>query len=1058
MWIRQLEIEGFGTWSQESFRLGPGLNVFLGPNEAGKSTLLNFIRAILFGFERRGQASRYEPVSGDTHGGRILLETELGNFVVERLGGTGAPSSGRVTIIDAAGNRFGEELLSNLLGGVSRELFYSVFAFGLGELEQLDSLNRADVNGVIFSAGIDTPVPIVEVERTLQAAADELFRTRASKPVINQGLVQLEELYQEIQDLSNQPAAYRSLVTERARLRKEIDIDAAQRKKLLSDLAWVQTLVGAWDTWQELCQVQAELDELPVVENFPVQGEARLEELSQLLEEQTTNLESQATLLAANEARLANLSQGRCLAKHRSEVIDLIERRSAHLQNADRYKAQVGVVAQCKKAVEQRLTVLGSGWTVEKVEAVQGGLEIKEAIRSMQRELKELELSLRDSNGQLQQAEAKVQEAAEQVANLKERIKSIEAEIASLNPGYHSYETRRQAFDYFSSAREQIRTLETKLDHLKASIEDLNRQLQALQTKGNFAWQPLQRLLHVAGVGMAVVIAAVVFGLLGYGNLALPFGMVGGTLVIGGLGMRSFLKNQVRIQAETAQADGREIEKQLRMRTTDYQSTLQALKEWREKAAEAALICFGHSAPKEEEIIACREALDTEKDLRTTWQTLQSQLQEAEKRLKTAEDNKKLVQAQLAEAEENWTQALRNWKAWLQEHGLETNLTPDGALDVIDGVMSAVEAIRKFQEEETAQRNLEKQLAAYCERVNRLRELCGEEPVTYDLAPVVVLDFKSILEEYDKLCEKVQQQRETVATLREQVEVTEKKLSDLLQAAGATDAEEFRRLGAVYKRRQELQQRLRDLKVDLTSRSAERGFEAICSDLSQTNAAMLNERLKLLDEQVAALEGALAQKQVRIGEINQEIANLEQDQRRSAQQFAYDTLQEEMNEAAKRWATLVIAKELITLTRQRYEKTRQPDVLRQASEYFAKMTSGRYRRVFTPFGEQVIRVEAANHSYLTVDQLSRGTVEQLYLAMRFALIREFAKRSVVLPVIMDDILVNFDPVRLEQTAAVIRELAEEHQVLFFSCHPHVAAALQGSSQQGTVIELGSYVA
>ena len=51
MKLLALEIEGYGVWSGLKFqRMSEGLNVVYGPNEAGKSTLLHFIRSSLYGF------------------------------------------------------------------------------------------------------------------------------------------------------------------------------------------------------------------------------------------------------------------------------------------------------------------------------------------------------------------------------------------------------------------------------------------------------------------------------------------------------------------------------------------------------------------------------------------------------------------------------------------------------------------------------------------------------------------------------------------------------------------------------------------------------------------------------------------------------------------------------------------------------------------------------------------------------------------------------------------------------------------------------------------------
>ena len=68
-------------------------------------------------------------------------------------------------------------------------------------------------------------------------------------------------------------------------------------------------------------------------------------------------------------------------------------------------------------------------------------------------------------------------------------------------------------------------------------------------------------------------------------------------------------------------------------------------------------------------------------------------------------------------------------------------------------------------------------------------------------------------------------------------------------------------------------------------------------------------------------------------------------------------------------------------------------------------------------------------------QLSRGTAEQLYLSLRFGFVREFVGRSEPLPLVFDDILVNFDPARARAPAAAIRDLSESLQIFLFTCHP-----------------------
>ena len=69
--------------------------------------------------------------------------------------------------------------------------------------------------------------------------------------------------------------------------------------------------------------------------------------------------------------------------------------------------------------------------------------------------------------------------------------------------------------------------------------------------------------------------------------------------------------------------------------------------------------------------------------------------------------------------------------------------------------------------------------------------------------------------------------------------------------------------------------------------------------------------------------------------------------------------------------------------------------------------------------------------------LSTGTREQLYLAIRLAFVMHYCRDSEPLPLVMDDVLVNFDDRRARQTLDVLIERSREVQILFLTCHRHV---------------------
>jgi hypothetical protein len=106
-------------------------------------------------------------------------------------------------------------------------------------------------------------------------------------------------------------------------------------------------------------------------------------------------------------------------------------------------------------------------------------------------------------------------------------------------------------------------------------------------------------------------------------------------------------------------------------------------------------------------------------------------------------------------------------------------------------------------------------------------------------------------------------------------------------------------------------------------------------------------------------------------------------------------------------------------------------------------TQGRYRRVWTPLSDNVLLVDDGDGKPHGVEVLSRGSREQLFLCLRMALVGSYARRGIALPMVLDDVLVNFDTHRAKSAVEVLRDFATAgHQLLVFTCHEHIAAMFQ----------------
>ncbi|HWT04487.1 MAG TPA: AAA family ATPase, partial [Xanthomonadales bacterium] len=78
MRLRSLHVDGFGRLADRDFAFGPGLNVVVGRNEAGKSTLAAALVASLYGF-KRGEKDRWRPwTNGAAYASALTYETSDG--------------------------------------------------------------------------------------------------------------------------------------------------------------------------------------------------------------------------------------------------------------------------------------------------------------------------------------------------------------------------------------------------------------------------------------------------------------------------------------------------------------------------------------------------------------------------------------------------------------------------------------------------------------------------------------------------------------------------------------------------------------------------------------------------------------------------------------------------------------------------------------------------------------------------------------------------------------------------------------------------------------------
>src|SRR5699024_3643224 len=104
------------------------------------------------------------------------------------------------------------------------------------------------------------------------------------------------------------------------------------------------------------------------------------------------------------------------------------------------------------------------------------------------------------------------------------------------------------------------------------------------------------------------------------------------------------------------------------------------------------------------------------------------------------------------------------------------------------------------------------------------------------------------------------------------------------------------------------------------------------------------------------------------------------------------------------------------------------------------ITQHHYIYVYPPTEEQLFQVEAKSNIRYTVDELSQGTVDQLYVSLRLA-IAKVMLHTYQVPLLIDDAFVHFDDARMKEALTILAEISIAQSVLFFGCKQQVTSAL-----------------
>ena len=127
-----------------------------------------------------------------------------------------------------------------------------------------------------------------------------------------------------------------------------------------------------------------------------------------------------------------------------------------------------------------------------------------------------------------------------------------------------------------------------------------------------------------------------------------------------------------------------------------------------------------------------------------------------------------------------------------------------------------------------------------------------------------------------------------------------------------------------------------------------------------------------------------------------------------------------------------------------------PIFTEKLSKNISKITNGKYSKIYFN-DEQGLTVELDNGNYILADRLSIGTIDQLYLSLRLAMLDELSTEKV--PIILDEAFAYFDNERLTNLLKYMLNEYSDRQIIIFTCTKREKECLEKENIQFNFVEL-----
>ena len=1148
MRLIRLEMQAFGPFTNRILEFttkAPGLHLIFGPNEAGKSTSLRALKALLYGFPQQTPDNflhNYDQllVAGclrSSDGQELSFQRRK-----KRVG----------DVLDAVGNPLDAAALAPFLHGLEATIFSSLYGIDHEALvrggEEILA-QKGEVGQALFAAGAGIS-SVSEVVAQLEKEAGELFKATGQLPAINVAIKKFKELQKEmkaaglsVKDWKEHRKALDD--AEAARVRLEVERDQKS-----TELHRLERLRQAVPELAALAARGAHLQALGQVVLLDPDFAERYQKISRDMREVGQRLQIDRQRLAKLTERIQSVSLNKELLHEAGRVDDFHQRLGEYRKGQKDRPERNGMRISLRTEAGRLLQQVRPDLLLEKVETLRPLLAKKRTVQvlttqyaTIRQQLAVAEKQGRAAEQEHQKIEARMaaMEAMVDTGNLLQAIElarkvgDIDGQLASSRgdlqlqkkecqadlqrlglwtgelialmelalPLAETVQKFEKSYGEVSDAGREIekarKNYEKDLHQVLTEIRKVEsvglvpseEELVLTREKRRQGWRLLRRQ-WLAGEDVAEAsreyapeqpLVEVYEGYVGQadtiadrlrheadrvaGAAALHARMesLGEVLVENNRDKEALLLrakeqaaawNRVWQPAGIVPLSPREMSgwlagiDKLRFKGADLFKKHEQLErdlqrcEGLKAGLKKELLAIGASVPGGHELgpvlIAAETVLAKLADRKKELEKLREQREKAVKDKRQAAEDLLAARRTLADWQEQWQKALIGL-------GQKEEVTPFEAGDLLETLQGCFDKVKEADDLQKRIDGIDRDASQLDREVKTLLGKVAPEIAGLPLDQAI-LQLRLLLGQAQKDGALYEELTKNQGTLQEEIQASEsvfqfagEQMAELLLLAKCASQAELPAIIERFGHYQQLRQKI----VEHEENLAKIGGGVPLAELRAQAAAMNSDELPVLMEALLRdtkerLNPEINRLSQIVGEESTRLAAMDGGARAAELTEAMERELALIRRLAGRYALVKLAARVLQQAIDRYREEHQDPVLRIAAGYFQKLTLGSFAGLRTDVddaGQPVLVGVRENGSRLTVDKMSSGTRDQMFLALRLATLTWRLQSDEPMPFIIDDILINFDDVRSRATLQILAELGEKNQVILFTHHRRI---------------------